>query len=65
MDRTTRRQFRCLLRQHLFQPQIAQQDFENDSGTLPAEKRNLPSYTEITYKTKKAPPGAKKNLDSE
>ena len=44
---------------------MAKPDSKYDFGAIPAEKRNLPSYTEITYKTKKAPPGAKKILDSE
>ena len=45
MDRAAGRQFRCLLRQHVFQSEMAQQDSEHNSGTIPAEKRDLQSKT--------------------
>ena len=41
MGRAARRQFRCLLRKHLFQPQMAQQDSKLNTGTLPTKKRDM------------------------
>ena len=55
MGRAARRQLRRLLRQHLFQPQMAQPDSENDFGTLPAEMRDLQSEIDIAHKTQKSP----------
>ena len=64
MDRAACRQLRCLLRQHLFQPQMAQQNSEHDFGTLPAEKRDLQSKTNIAHKTQNSPARSQEqNLD--